>query len=105
MKLRPALKVFLLAFLLLSLQLEARVHPLGHLGERLRAAERGAVACNLPVACATCDVLGGGADTPTSTPAVADLAIDACAVTAVVPATAAIARFVAYLSRAPPALS
>lgn len=105
MKLRATLKVFLLAFLLLSLQLEARVHPLGHLGDRMRAAaEHGAVASAAHSPCAECDLLAGGIDVPTSGHDVPGLPSDATPAI-VLPAAGTVAAIhLPYRSRAPPVL-
>lgn len=105
MKPRKASWVVLLALLLLSLQLEARVHPLVHVGERLRAvAEQGTVASGVAMHCAECDLLSGGGDTPASAfqPFVLPVEEVSTAPVRIVPAVAP--RPVPYRSRAPPAL-
>jgi hypothetical protein len=106
MKLRPALKLFFLAFLLLSLQLEARVHVLSHLGDRLRAsAEQGAVAVAVHPACATCELLAGGCDAPASGDAPARFAVAALGVPPAPAPSEGAGPLFAYLSRGPPVLS
>lgn len=104
MKLRGALQAFFLAFLLLSLQLEARVHPLTHVGEQLRAAAQKGTVASSAVSCATCDLLAGGCDTPSSEPALPVLSAASLEAALPVASSRACAPFVAYLSRAPPAI-
>lgn len=105
MKPRRAPWVLFLAFLLLSLQLEARVHPLGHLGERLRAvADHGTVASGVALHCAQCDLLAGGGDAPASAFEAVALPVETAAMPAARFATSEAGSFLPYRSRAPPSL-
>jgi hypothetical protein len=102
---RAFLKVFLLSLLLLGLQHEAQVHPLGHDADRLRAAtEHGVVAQCVAEPCVACELLAGGCGA--AVPRLPGLALSLPATVQPAPsfAPAYASPFVSYRTRAPPVL-
>ena len=94
----------LLSLLLVSMQLQSRVHALEHVGEMLRHGADRSLILPVPDACATCALFAGGAsaiacDSVDIAPEVARTEAASCAFASV----AADAPFY-YLSRAPPSL-
>lgn len=97
---------FVLSLLLLFLQWEAQVHPLSHLGERLRTSHEQAQFADAGTqACVSCTLIAGGCNAAVAADASPEC-VDRSTGSAIPRETLSAQRApVYYLSRAPPSLA